>query len=73
MKYRPSAWLTLSYEVPDGTWTATTVAPGTTPPCESLTTPVIEAVVTPCAAARVTGHAHRTHATRTSAFFIFFS
>src|SRR5438132_14162643 len=53
MKNRPSACVTASYVVPDGSWTAAIVAPGISAPWASLTTPVIEAVVTPCAAAGV--------------------
>src|SRR6266850_4240617 len=55
MKYRPSPCVTVSYEVPDGSCTAVTVAPGMTPPCASLTIPVTEAVVTPCAYAELMG------------------
>ena len=44
---RPSPCVTASYDVPDGWWTALTVAPGITPPDASLTRPVIAAVVTP--------------------------
>src|SRR3989442_14240973 len=56
MKNRPSLCVTVSYEVPEGSWTAITVAPGMTPPCASLMTPVTEAVVTPCADAKPVGH-----------------
>ena len=46
--------------VPVGVWTAVTVAPGSTPPCWSVTMPLIVPVVTvwPCA-----GCAHAINAT----------
>src|SRR5258706_15811690 len=50
MVNRPSDCVTASYVVPEGTCTATMLAPGMTAPCASLTTPVTAAVVTPCAA-----------------------
>src|SRR5712692_1351418 len=52
---RPSPCVTASYDVPEGWWTADTVAPGITPPDASLTTPAIAAVVTPWAWATLAG------------------
>src|SRR5438552_16913760 len=62
MKNRPSACETVSYVVPDGSWTATIAAPGITAPWASRTTPVIEAVVTPCAASVPALRAHANNA-----------
>ena len=52
--------------VPDGSCTATTVAPGMTAPCASLTTPLIALVVTPCAAASEAGQSKDESARMTS-------
>src|SRR5881398_3449822 len=49
----PSARVTAAYAVPDGPCTATTRAPSSGPPEESLTTPAIAAVVTPWAPSAV--------------------
>src|SRR5919109_5132382 len=45
---RPFVWVTAEYVVPDGRCTATTRAPSTGVPAESVTTPAIADVVTPC-------------------------
>src|SRR5260370_26958896 len=50
MLNRPSARVTALYCVPEGPCTATTVAPVSGAPAESVTTPAIAAVVTPWAA-----------------------
>src|SRR5713101_5374327 len=47
----PSARVTAAYAVPDGPCSATTRAPSSGTPDESVTTPATAAVVTPCAAA----------------------
>ena len=49
--YRPSARLVVPNWDPDGSWTATTVAPGSGSPASSRTTPETAAVVLPWAAA----------------------
>src|SRR5437867_7121082 len=55
MVNRPSARVTALYAVPDGPCTASTRAPSSGAPEESVTTPATAAVVTPCAVAARTG------------------
>ena len=53
---RPSARVTASYVVPDGSWIAITLAPATGSCWVLVTMPVTAPVVTPCASACSAGH-----------------